>query len=295
VDGLYEQDQRVGGAPLADAALAQYYDARQMLDQADYTEHVGRDLMSIAGELAVCVGWLTYDAGDQRKARELYAEAFLLADQGGDTRLVIQAVEKMTLQAAYIAHRGRHRGAAREAVRLGGRGLDLARTEPSSRLHALLGGRQALAAAAIGDAPEFRASITRAWREMDRAEPAESAETWLRFVNPGEITVHEAKGYRYLGQPEKAADLYRRSLDDHGTLSPRNRANYRAQLAAALAESGDTTAAEQEGLAVLVDLECDVASPRTLAELASVRRFIDPEARQEFCRRYDQAVEAVNA
>lgn len=295
VDALYKQDQRIGGATLANAALAQYYDARQMLDQADYKEDVGRELMSIAGELAVCVGWLSYDAGDQRKARELYAEAFLLADQASDTKLAIQAVEKMALQSVYIAHRGQHRGAAREALRLGGRGVDLARFEQSSRLHALLGGRQALASAVTGDAQEFRVSITRAWREIDRAGEVESDETWLQFVNPSEVAVHEAKGYRYLGEPEKAARLYQKSLLDDRSLSPRNRLNYRAQLAATLATLGDAASATQEGLAVLAELENEVASPRTLAELTSVRKLADPKLHGEFCGRYDRATEAVKA
>jgi hypothetical protein len=295
VDALYKQDQLIGGATLANAALAQYYDARQMLDQADYKENVGRELMSIAGELAVCVGWLSYDAGDQRKARELYSEAFLLADQASDTKLAIQAVEKMALQSAYIAHRGQHRGAAREAIRLGGRGVDLARLEQSSRLHALLGGRQALASAVTGDVQEFRASITRAWREIDRAGPVENEETWLQFVNPSEIAVHEAKGYRYLGEPEKAANLYQKSLQDDRSLSPRNRLNYRAQLASALATLGDAASATQEGLAVLTELENDVASPRTLAELISVRKLADREQHDEFCIRYDHAAGTVEA
>jgi hypothetical protein len=47
--------------------------------------------------------------------------------------------------------------------------------------------------------------------------------------------------------------------------------NYRAQLAAALAAEGDTTAAVDEGLAVLPALESRVTSPRTLRELREVR------------------------
>ncbi len=113
---------------------------------------------------------------------------------------------------------------------------------------------------------------------------------WLRFVNHSEISVAEAKGQMFLGASTAAVRLYEQSLTD-GSLSPRNRANYRAQLAAALAATGDNTAAISEGLAVLPALETDVASPRTLQELAPVRAAAEQVGNEEFCARYDQAAQ----
>lgn len=294
VNSLYRRDQILGGAGLAEAARRQYYDARHMLDEADYQETVGRELMIIAGELAVCVGWLSYDGGDQRQARELYSEAFLLADQAGDTGtgLAIQSMEKMALQSVHIADKGRHRGAAREAVRLSCRVADLARRESSPRLHALLAGRQAIAHAVVGDDRAFRGSITRAWREIDRAGPIDGEETWLKFATRSEIMVHEAKGCRYLGRPGEAARLHRASLEDP-ELSARNRANYQAQLASSLAALGDGVGAVAEGMGVLSLLEDSVASPRTLAELQSVRHIAHSQRHVEFCERYDRVIAGV--
>jgi hypothetical protein len=74
------------------------------------------------------------------------------------------------------------------------------------------------------------------------AAPGSGDPVWLRFVNSSEIAVAEAKGQMYLGAPEAAVRLYEQSLTDDG-LSPRNRVNYRAQLAAALAATGDQAAA----------------------------------------------------
>ena len=65
--------------------------------------------------------------------------------------------------------------------------------------------------------------------------------------------------------------------------------NYRAQLAAALAGTGDTAAAISQGVAVLPALETDVASPRTLRELAPVRAAAEQAGDEEFCVRFDQA------
>src|SRR5918912_736416 len=81
VEKLYAKDQSVGGGALARDGLRLYHRACKMLDEADYSEAAGRQLMSAAGELAVCVGWLAYDASDQALSRDLYSQARLLADQ----------------------------------------------------------------------------------------------------------------------------------------------------------------------------------------------------------------------
>ncbi|MGH3774777.1 MAG: hypothetical protein ACRDRR_03420 [Pseudonocardiaceae bacterium] len=286
VDELYTKDQYVGGAALAGAALGQYRLVRHMLDEADYDELIGRQLMSIAGELAVCAGWLNYDGDDQPRARELYSEAFLLADQAGNAGLAVRAIEKMSLQSTQMASKRGNRGFAREAVRLSARAIELARHDASPRLHALLAGREAIAHAAVGDSHNFDAAIVRAKREIDRTGLVEGEAVWLRFVTVSEITVHEAKGRLYLGDLDTASALYRASLEEPG-LSPRNRACTHAQLAATLAARGDAAEAVSEGLAVLPALERQVASPRTVVELRPVRQAAQGRNDDEFCGRYD--------
>lgn len=179
-------------------------------------------------------------------------------------------------------------GGAREAVRLSMRAAELARHDSSPQLHALLAAREAIAHAAVGDSQGFRGSISRAWREVDRGF-TDDAPAWLRFVTSSEITVHEAKGHLYLGDHLSASRLYRASLD--ATLGSRNCANYRAQLAAALAASGDVSGAVAEAMIVLPALGTGhIISLRTLAELEPVRRVAaqDPGG-DEFCAYYDQA------
>lgn len=269
-DKLYMKDQSVGGGALARDGLRLYHRAHRMLDEADYSETIGRQLMSAAGELAVCVGWLAYDSGDQILSRQLYSEARLLADQSGDDGLAVRAMEKMSLQSACLAREKGLSGSAREAVRLSARATELARHDPSPRLHALLASREALAHAVACDSQGFKLAIARAWREVDRGllsdEPA-----WLQFVNSSEITVQEARGRLLLGDAVGAVALHRSSLN--AALSDRNRAIYRAHLAAALAASGDLSGALEEGMAVLAELDNGgIRSPRTLATLQPVRR-----------------------
>jgi transcriptional regulator with XRE-family HTH domain len=286
VEKLWTKDQSVGGGALARDGLYLYHRARRMLDDADYSETTGRQLMSAAGELAICVGWLAYDADNQSLSRELYSEARLLADQSGDDGLAIRAMEKMSLQSAYLAHKG-DTGNAREAVRLSARATELARHDPSPQLHGLLASREAVAHAATGDSQGFTVAITRAWREVDRGF-ADDAPVWLRFVNSSEIMAQEARGRSYLGDSVAAAALYRRSLE--ATLGARNSAIYRAGLAAALAASGDVTGAVAEGMVVLSALNTGgVMSPRTLARLHPVRQAAARDRiGEEFCAYYDQ-------
>jgi hypothetical protein len=107
-------------------------------------------------------------------------------------------------------------------------------------------------------------------------------------MNHSEITVHEAKGCLYLGDLATAAALYRRGLN--GALGDRNRVNYRAELAASLAVSGDINGAVTEGMAVLPALnEGGIKSPRTLAVLRPVRRIAERGHNgKDFCAYYDQ-------
>jgi hypothetical protein len=191
----------------------------------------------------------------------------------------------MALQAVQLARNGTP-AIARQALRLTGRALEVARRDPEPRVHALLAAREAIACAVLGDERGYRQAITRAWREADRG-PGPGDPVWLRFVNNSEISVAEAKGQMFLGGPEAAVRLYGQSLTNT-SLSPRNSANYRAQFAAALAATGDSAAAISEGLTVLPALEKYVASPRTLRELAPVRVAAEQAGDEEFCARYDQ-------
>lgn len=291
IDRLYKQDQQIGGAALARSALRQYHRARRMLDEADYSTRVGTDLMMAAGDLAVCVGWLAFDAGDRALSRHLYSEAMLLAGQAGDDTLSVRVMEKMALQAMYEARDGR-RTVAREAVRLAQRAADLARRDPTPRLHALIAAREAIGHAMLGDERSFNASITRAWREIERGV-ADDDPVWLQFVTPEEISVHEGMGNTHLRDHGAAAQVYRNSLT--ADLPPRNAANYRALLAATLAEEGDATEAVREGMAVIPALEGQVVSPRTLQDLRPARIAAEQAGAEEFCVRFDKVEDQIGS
>lgn len=291
VDRFYQQDQLVGGAALAQGALRQYHRARRMLDEADYSSRIGAELMQAAGDLAVCVGWLAFDAGDRNLSRQLYSEALLLAGEAGDDGLSVRVMEKMALQSIYAARDGRNT-VAREAVRLSERAAELARRDTNPRLHALIAAREALGHAMLGDTRAFSTAMTRAWRDIDRGDAGDDP-VWLQFVTPAEISVHEGIGRTHLAEYAAATRLYQDSLA--ADLPPRNAANYRSLLAATLAGEGDATEAIRQGLAVLPALEGKVVSPRTLQDLRPVRVLAEHsgDGAEEFRVRYDKAADQV--
>lgn len=105
-------------------------------------------------------------------------------------------------------------------------------------------------------------------------------------MNASEIRSQEARGLGDLGQPRKALALLV-THDDTEETGTRNRANYRAGLAAALGKTGDINSAVAEALSVLAELESAVSSTRTLRLLAPVRAIADNIPDDEFARRYD--------
>lgn len=258
-----------------------------MLDESDYSETLGRQLMSAAGDLGICVGWLCYDADDQYAARSLYSEANFLAIQGGDNRLAIASMEVMTLQLVRQARERKQPGYAHQAVRLIERATELARHEPSPHLHALLAAREATAQSTAGNSAGFHRAISYAWREMDKADPAERPRG-LEFVNRAEIANHEALGRWDLGDPSAAVQGLRTSLDT--SLSPRNESQYRAILATALADAGDFAGAFAEGMNVLNALQDGkIQSPRTMKRLRRVRQLAaSHDGSADFRERFDE-------
>jgi hypothetical protein len=266
-----------------------------MLDEAYYTENIGRQLMSVAGEIAVCVGWLCYDADDRQSARNLYSEAHLLAEQAGNNQLAIKAMEKIALQLIEESREQQRPGYARQAIAVSKRATELARTESRPQIHALLASREAMAQSMIGDDAAFERAVARAWREMDNAN-IEEMPGWLKFVNHSEVAYHEARGRWNLGERAQAIDkLHELTLERD--LSPRNEAAQRAMLATALAANGDFTGAFEEGAAVLPALSVGkIRSARTLNRLRAVRKLAAHHpAGAQFREQYDQLQTGIGA
>ena len=150
----------------------------------------------------------------------------------------------------------------------------------------MIAGRQACAASLVGNTAAFRAAITRAQREADRA-PGMDQPRWLQLEPAGEdlIIEQQARGAANLGDFVRAESLYRVLLDREPT--PRARAFLGARLAGIQLAQTDQHEAIATGLSVLKMLEGGVTSTRTLNELRSVRAAAGASGDEEFCARFD--------
>jgi len=285
-DRLYEDDQLVGGGALLEDAVQHLNKGRHMLNSSDFTERIGTQLMSAVGELAVCTGWLAFDSGNADVARALYLEAVALADEAGANDLGIRAREKLALLAVQTARLSHAPQTARQALRFTARAVHAA-SHAGPRVHALLLSREAVAHATLGDRDAYLRAVAGAWRELERDESDANSPVWLRFVTAGELFDAEAKGLVYLGDPSRAVNAFDRALAQ--TNSPRNALIYRAQRSTAIGLSGDVTEAVAEALKVLPALGYQVASPRTLRELSSVRTLAARAGNQDLVQQYDTA------
>ena len=293
VESLGSRDQVVGGGVLLRQALRQWQRARRMLDESDYPEAVGRDLLDVTGNLAVCAGWLAFDAANVSLARRMYSEALFLAGSAADPVLSAHVLEKSSMLSSHAARTGAGTGPAREGLRLADQAAAAARHEPMPRLQALIALRRANAASLLGDKPAFRSAIATARRELDGTAGTEEPR-WVRFVDESETVSQEAAGHQNLGDPAIASLLHRQSLDAPD-VSRRNRACGQAQLAAALAECGDIPAAVSAGMDVLPALSAGVTSIRTLNHLRPVRIAAEKSAAEEFCVRFDAIEQQLSA
>ena len=287
---LYARDRIVGGTVLLSPAFQQWQRVRLALKDGVAGE-TGRQLLAVAGDLALCTGWLALDGGRPPLARPLYEEARKLATDAGDVVLAVHVLTNQSMLYAEMAHTGPSREPARQALRLAFQAQEEGRYIPMARLHALIALRHARAASLLGDKAAFQAAIIQARHELDSGPHDSDPPEWLRFVDETEIIGVEATGYLNLGDARRSARLYRQVLE--AGLSIRNLASYGAGLADALLKQGARQDAVAAAAQVLPALEGGVTSMRCLDRLRIVRQVAGNTAgAQEFCERFD-AVERI--
>jgi transcriptional regulator with XRE-family HTH domain len=292
-DVLYIRDRAVGGSALLASALQQWQRVAPAAQEASAGEP-DPQLLTAAGELALCTGWIALDAARPALAQPLYEKARELAVSAEDVMLAVHVLISQSMLHAEIARTGSSQEPARQALRLAYQAADEGRYVPMAPLHALIALRHASAASLLGDKAAFQAAIGQARRELDRGPRDGDPPQWLRFVSQTEITETEATGYLHLGEPGRSATLYLQVLASE--LSPRNRARYGAGLADALLRQGARQEAVAAATDVLPALESGGTSMRCLNQLRLIRQAAGNAAgAQEFRERFDAAEEALAA
>jgi hypothetical protein len=290
---LYAHDRAVGGTVLLGSALQQWQRVRIALKEGTGSE-TGRQLLAVAGDLALCTGWIALDGGHMPLAQLLYEEAHQLAAGAGDVVLAVHVLTNQSMLHAEMARTGPSREPARQGLRLAFQAQEEGRYIPMPRLHALIALRHASAASLLGDRTAFQAAILQARRELERGPRDGDPPEWLRFVDETEITGVEARGWLNLGDAHRSARLYGQVLA--AGLSTRNRVSYGAGLADALLKQGARQDAVAAATEVLPAIEGGVTSIRCLNRLRLVRQAAGNTAgAEEFCERFDVIERALTA
>jgi hypothetical protein len=95
------------GGGYARASLAQYFahDVHPLLE-GKFSDKVGRELFSAAGQVAQLLGWTAYDDGRHELAQRYLLHGLRLAQAADDRMMGSRILSNMSYQATYLGHFG---------------------------------------------------------------------------------------------------------------------------------------------------------------------------------------------
>ncbi|MFK0202491.1 hypothetical protein [Streptomyces lavendulae] len=270
-------DQRFGGDRLWRTAKTHLSWVHHVIDHGAYTDDIGQDLHTIAGQLTTSLGWFCYDAEQQTEARVYFSEALNTAMISGDDRLATRTLSNMARQSVDL-------GKPREAIRFVRTAeRHAARWDAPARVGALLAIRLAQGYARLGDEMNTSYAIKRAWQAFDRGVSGRDPE-WTRFLNEAELVCLEGMCRSDLGQHKRAVRLLDRSAALQDIEHSRNRGMCLARLADAAVQAHEldrTAEAAQESLRLI---QAGQSSRRNRRQLTLVKERLhgnpSPSARE---------------
>ena len=286
-DTLYVRARAVGGGLLLSPALRLWQRVRLAVRDRGPVG-TGDQLLAVAGDLALCAGWVALDAGRLQLARHLQSGARQLVAGAGDAVLAVHTLADESGLFAEMACAGQSRELAQRALRLAFQAQEEGRYLAVPRLHALIALRHAAASALLGDRTAFQKAISQARRQLADGPRDENPASWLRFVDDTEITATEAAGYLDLNEASRSVLLYRQVLAT--CLSARDRASCNSGLACALVAQGMPGEAIAVATEALAALETGITAVRCLGQLRQVRQAAgNGQGAREFGDRLDAA------
>ena len=269
---LHGLDQRHGGDTLWQSALVHAHDGTHLLEHGSYTEAVGKLLLTAAGQLQICTGWLALDAGQHEIARDCFGEALAMSRQADDPKIETRALANLAYQSNLL---DRPREAQRYAY---GAEQAAAGNGAPPWLAAIPQLRLAVSSSRTGNARDADRAVSQARRVLDRDSDT-AGEEWSAFLSPTEVDGIEATCAIELGRVAKAERLLEQTIAGYEQQFARNLAGWRVRLARARLNMGAVDGAAEAAHGVLDDLDGEVASWRVSAELDAVasRLTANPE------------------
>lgn len=263
-----DADRRVGGGHLY-PLVVQYL-------QAAVAPHLfgtvigadARTVFTAAGALTEMAGWMAYDAGRPRLAREHFHRALDLGRIGDDRELCAHIL-------ASTSHLASHMHRPDEAIRLARSGQATLTERPRPpELEARLLAMEARGFAALGEVKETVQLLRRAETTLHRASCAEPSQ-WISRFDDGSLATEAARCMQRLDQLGEAERLARRVVALRSGDRKRSRAFGQLILVSVLVAQGRC----DEGCAVadeVLDATQSFGSVLVLEQLANLQNLLEP-------------------
>jgi hypothetical protein len=270
-------DDALGGATLLPAVREDLRLVVAMLDNAAYTEDVGKRLHGVAAEFGRLAGWLAYDSEQPAVAQRYFLAAMRAAHVSDNSAIGANVLGSMSVQAAQSSSPG-------DAVTLTESALRAER-ELTPAVAGSLYGRLAVGAAYTGDTTASQRAQDRAFELLAQSVP-ENEPPWIYWFTEADAQGLAGWSLLVLGRPVEAEPHLRRAVALLDPAFTRDRAGMLCDLATARVGAGTVEracATASEAASIIRRLD----SPREQRLLADFRRTAAPYARSVAVREFD--------
>jgi hypothetical protein len=270
-------DDAIGGGHLLASVREDLRLVLALLNNAAYTEEIGRRLHAVAAELGRLAGWLAYDTNQHAAAQRYWLAALRSAHLSGDRAIGANILGFMSVQAARV-------GNPRDAFALAEAALDTEKALTPA-VAASLYSRLAVGAGGMGEELTARRAQDRSFELLARSTPADEP-PWIYWYTEG-VTRHLAgKSLLFLARPADAEPYLRRAVAILGPSFTRDRGVVLLDLATARIGMGSVeracaTATEAAGIIRRLD------SPSGRRHLAKFRATAAPYAGSAMVKEFD--------
>lgn len=277
VEARRGMDDAIGGGTLLPGVREDLRLVMAMLDNAAYTEEVGKRLHAVAAEFGRLAGWLAYDSEQPALARRYFLAAVRAAHVSGDRAIGANVLSSMSVQARQSTNPAGAVTLIESALR--------AERELTPAVAGSLYGRLAAGAAHAGDAAVSERAQDRAFELLGRSV-AENEPSWIYWFTEADARGLAGESLLTLGRPGDAEPHLRRAVGLLGHGFSRDRALWLCALATARLGVGSVEhacAAATEAAAIIHRLN----SPHVQRKLADFRAAAAPYARSAAVREFD--------
>jgi hypothetical protein len=274
-DAFRSLDNAYGGGLTRQAVIGQLISMASLVEDATYTEGVGRKLISGIGDLATVAGWMCHDVSMHAAAQSYFLLALQAAKEAEDPNLGAHVLSCMARQAGHLGRPGD----ALELIHLARYG---ARHTATPTVGAVLSSLEARYYAMTGRLKDFDRAAGRAEAAFADRDPAQDP-AWVAYFDTSEyyatlgICHQIAARAAAPGEAQRSIDMIRRALVCRDPSRVRSRAFDYLGLARAYLAAGELESAEAAGTTAL-ELTGKVSSTRVRDRLHEFLRETSPHA-----------------